>query len=166
MISNVRVDNASGDLVAYDKSNNEIARLDGTNRTFITQIPHVRSLYRRVTTAEVNAGVTLLAAIAGYKYRLVDITLVAIGGNAGTATAVTVSGTQSSSVVALITAAVAALTRSTAVKPNTANVTLLTDGVSFVQNDANAAITMEKTGGSLATATAIDVTLNYTLEAA
>lgn len=165
-ISNVKTDWINGDLYFYDKSGNEIGRFDGTNRLFVTSVPKVRNLRQRVTVADVNAGLTLLAAVPGYKYRLVDATLIAIGGNAATATAVTISATQSAGTVVLISAAIAALTRSAVVKPNTANVTVLADGASFVVNDANTGVTIEKTGGSLATATHIDVILSYTLEAA
>lgn len=126
----------------------------------------VRSIRTRYTVAEINAGATLLSAVAGGKYRMVDCTLIAVGGAAATADAVTVNGTQSASGAALITAAVAALTQSAVVKPDTSNVTVLADGASFVANDANTAITVGKTGGTLATATHIDVIFTYTIEAA
>jgi hypothetical protein len=126
----------------------------------------VRNIRRRCTTAEINAGVELLPAVAGFKYRLIDATIIAIGGNAATATAVTIDGTQAASPVALVTAAIAALTRSTIAKPFSANVTVLADGASFVLNDVNTAITVGKTGGTMATATAFDVIASYTLEAA
>lgn len=119
----------------------------------------------RVTTAEVNAGLVLLPALAGVRYRLVDVTLIAVGGAAATATAVILTATQSASVVSLISAAVAALTQSTVVKPNTGSVTVLANGASFAQNDANTAISIAKTGSDLATATHIDVILSYTIEA-
>lgn len=122
----------------------------------------------RATTAEVNAGLELLPALSGYKYRLVDVTMIAIGGNAATATSVDIVTTQSASAVRPIVAAVAALTRSAVVKPNSANVTVLADGASFVANDANTAVSVSKqSGGSnLATATHIDVNLTYVIEAA
>lgn len=126
----------------------------------------VRSIRRRCTVAEVNAGITLLSAVPGGKYRMVDATLIAIGGAAATADAVTVSGTQSASGAALITAAVAALTEGAVVKPNTANVTVLAAGASFIANDVNTAITVGKTGGTLGTATHIDVIVSYTIDAA
>jgi len=125
----------------------------------------IQNLRRRVTIAEVNAGLVLLPAMAGVKYRLVDITLIAVGGAAATATAVIITGVQSTSTVSLISAAVAALTQSAVVKPNTANVTVLADGASFVKNDAAGPISIAKTGSSLATATHIDVILSYTMEA-
>lgn len=133
----------------------------------IDSIPStVQSVRKRVSTADINAGVTLLPAMAGFKYRLVDVTLVAIGGSAATATAVVINGVQATSTVALITAAVAALTRSAVVKPNSSNVTVLADGASLVANDAASPITIGKTGSSLATATAVDVILSYVIEAA
>jgi hypothetical protein len=122
----------------------------------------------RATTAEVNAGLTLLPALSGYKYRLVDVTMIAIGGNAATATSVDIVTTQAASAVRPIVAAVAALTRSAVVKPNSANVTVLADGASFVANDANTAVSVSKqaAGSNLATATHIDVILSYVIEAA
>lgn len=168
VFSTVQCKNVNGNQIYYDKSGNEIFRIDGTNRLITTASnrPLVHNLRQRFTIAEINTGATLMPAITGYKYRLQDVTLVAIGGNAGTATAVTLSGTQSASVVALITAAVAALTRSTVVKPDTANVTVLADGASFVACDVSTALTIEKTGGSLATATHVDVILSVAIEPA
>jgi hypothetical protein len=118
----------------------------------------------RVSIANVNTGVTLLPAQAGIKYRLVDTTIIAVGGAVATCTAVTLSGTQAASGAVLQSVAVAALTQSTLVKPNTANSTVLADGASFVTNDVNTAITIAKTGASCATATNVDVILSYALE--
>ena len=124
----------------------------------------VQSQRHRVTTAEINAGHTILPAVAGLKYRIIDWTMIAYGGSAATATAVTLLATQTSA-VALATVAVAALTQSNVVKPDTAtHVAVLTDGASFKANDANTAITVGKTGGTLATCTGVDVILTYTLE--
>lgn len=126
------------------------------------------NLRTRATTAEVNAGLELLPALSGYKYRIVDVTLIAIGGNAATATSVDLLATSGGSAVRPIVAAVAALTRSAVVKPNSANVTVLADGASFVAMDANTAISITKqSGGSnLATATHIDCILTYVIEEA
>jgi hypothetical protein len=118
----------------------------------------------RTSIANVNTGVTLLPAIAGFKYRLIGATMIAVGGAVATCTAVTISGTQSAGAAVLLSVAVAALTQSTPVYPNTANATVLADGASFVQNDTNTAITLGKTGGSCATATNVDVLLTYAIE--
>lgn len=122
----------------------------------------------RVTTAEVNAGHELLPALSGYKYRIVDVTLIAVGGAAQTATSVDILTTQAASVVRPIVALVGALTRSAVVKPDTTNVSVLADGASFIANDANTAVTISKqaAGSSLATATHIDAILSYVIEAA
>lgn len=118
----------------------------------------------RTGIAGVNTGATLLPAVAGYKYRLIDASVIAVGGAVATCTAVTINGTQATSSVALLSIAVAALTQSAVVKPNTANATVLADGASFVKNDATTAITIGKTGGTCATATSVDVILSYAIE--
>ena len=115
----------------------------------------------RVTTAQVNAGFTLLPALPGVKWRLLDMVLIAIGGNAATATSVNVIGTRSGSAVQLLAAAVAALTRSTVCRAGDANVAVLADGASFEALDANTAITIDNVGSSLATATHIDAILTF-----
>lgn len=120
----------------------------------------------RTTAGNVNTGATLLPALPGLKYRIVDFTAIAIGGNASGATSVDILGTQAAAGATLAAMAIAALTRSTAVKPNSANVTLLADGASHSACDAGTAITIGKTGGSLATATHVDVILTYAIESA
>jgi len=123
-----------------------------------------RVLRVRATTAEVNAGLTLLPAIPGRKYRIHDVALIAIGGAAATATTVDIIGTQSASAVKLLAAAVAGLTQNTLLRAGAANAAILAGGVSFVANDVNTSITIGKTGSNLATATHIDVLLTYSLE--
>lgn len=126
----------------------------------------VRTIRRRCTIAEVNAGVTLLAAVAGYAYRMVRCTAIAIGGNAGTVTTVDVLATQAASGVKLVAFAQANLTRSAVLKDGGTGATVLADGASYVANDANTAITVGKTGGDVDTATHVDVSFTYVLEAA
>lgn len=134
----------------------------------VTLTVNPQVLRRRVTAAEVNAGLELLPAQPGYAYRLIDVTLIAIGGNAATATSVDLIGTRGGVSVRPIVAAVAALTQSAVVKPNSSNVTVLADGASFTALDANTALSVGKqSGGSnLATATHIDVILTYVVEPA
>ena len=155
---------SSGDLVFKTDGGTETSRHNAAGGIAITPNA-VKSQRVRFTAAQVNAGATLLAAVAGYKYRVTDWTMIAIGGNAATATSVDILGTRTTSVT-LAAVAVAALTQSAAVKPNSANVTLLADGASHTALDANTAITVGKTGSSLATATHIDVIVSYVLEAA
>jgi hypothetical protein len=182
MVTNVKTRWVSGNLVFYDAADDIICTFDGTNRALVvpsgatldggdavlTSEAVVYNLRKRATAAQVNAGLELLPAVAGYGYRIIDVTLIAIGGNAATATSVDIVTTQSASEARPIVAAVAALTRSAVCKPNTANVAVLADGASFVLNDANSAVSISKqaAGGNLGTATAIDVLLSYTIEAA
>lgn len=155
----------NGSLIFETVGGTELMKLDGANSIMIPK-GAVLTKRQRFTVAEVNAGDTLLPALTGYKYRIVDITLIAIGGNASGATSVEISGTQSTSSVDLFSAAAAALTQSAVVKPDTANMTVLADGASFVACDSGAAVTISKTGSALATSTHIDVIVSYALEAA
>jgi hypothetical protein len=120
---------------------------------------------KRFTIAQVNAGATILAALPGYAYRVHDVALIAIGGAVGAATTIDVLGTQSTSSVKLLAAAIANLTQSALLRAGATGATILADGASFVANDANAAITINKTGASATTATHVDVILTYSVEA-
>lgn len=126
--------------------------------------PDADCVYQRrfvVSTAQVNAGLTLLPALAGVKFQLVDAAMIAIGGNAATATTVDLLGTQSSSGVKLVANAVAGLTQNTLLRAGATNSTILAAGASFAVCDANTAITIGKTGSDLATATGVHVLLQY-----
>jgi len=129
-----------------------------------------RTLRVRATAAEVNAGLTVLPALPGFGYRIVDAKMIAIGGNAGTATSVDLLGTKGGSASRPMVVTVAALTRSTVVQigavPAAGAVTVLADGASHTVHDANTAISITKQsgGGSLATATHIDLILTYVVE--
>lgn len=115
------------------------------------------------TTAEVNAGATIVPAITGRKLRLHDVALIAIGGNAATATSVDVIGTQAASPAKLLAAAVAGLTQNTLLRAGASNATILAAGASFDDNDVSTAITIGHTGSSLATATAIRAIGSYSV---
>lgn len=140
----------------YDATANQMVRTDAQAA--------VQNIRTRFTAAQINAGATFLAAVPGYAYRFVDLTVVAIGGAASGATDVRVLGTRAAGAVALLVAAVAALTQSAVVRAGAANATVLADGASFTPLDANTAVTVGKTGGSLATATHVDVIAEYVLE--
>ena len=125
----------------------------------------VQHLRVRTTTANVNAGATLLPAIPGRSYRLVDASMISIGGAAAGATAIRITGTQSASSVQLVSNTVGALTQSTRVLAGvTANSSILADGASFSACDANTAITLTASG-TLTTSTNIDVLLSYVVDA-
>jgi hypothetical protein len=124
----------------------------------------VQVIRTRFTIAQINAGASLLAAVAGFAYRLVDAKLIAIGGAVITATDVRILGTRAAGSVALLAVAVAALTQSAVVRAGAANAAVLADGASFTPLDANTAITVGKTGGVAAGATHVDVIAQYVLE--
>ena len=147
----------------------EFFSIDGANAQLY--IPNTaKTIRHRATAAEVNAGHELVAAVAGYQHRIVDCTMIAIGGNAATATSVDIETTQGGSAVLPVVNGVAALTRSARVSmgeaPAAGASTILADGASFALNDANTAITVQKQtgGGSLGTATHVDVILTYVTE--
>jgi hypothetical protein len=120
----------------------------------------------RVTLAQINAGHTVLPAIAGYKYRMQDMALIAVGGTTAGITGILIRGTQGAAVVKLMDGKIAGLARSTLLRAGTAtNGVILADGASFEANDANTAITVIKDGSDLSGATHIDVLLTYTVEA-
>jgi hypothetical protein len=137
-----------------------------TGEVVFSRNANIQNVRRRCTIAEVNAGVTLLSAIPGFKYRMVGCTAISVGGAAAAVTTVDVLGTQSTSSVKLVAYAQASLTQSTLLRDGASGSTLLADGASYVANDANTAITVNKTGASVTTATHIDVNFSYVIEAA
>lgn len=168
----------SGNLYFYTASGSEICHFDGANRklvlpsgatldisaaTSIFGAGAVLSIRTRSTVAAVNAGATLLAAVAGLKYRMVGCLAIAIGGAAGAVTTVDILGTQSTA-VKLVAFAQASLTQNTVCRDGSADGAVLAAGASYVPNDANTAITIGKTGSSVTTATHIDTILSYALE--
>jgi hypothetical protein len=119
----------------------------------------------RVTTAEINAGHTLLAAVTGLKYRIIDCKAIAYGGAVGAVTSVDLKGTQGTSAVVLCAFAQANLTQSAVIAMGETGTTVLADGASYTQNDAATAITIIKNGSDVTTATGVDIILTYALEA-
>lgn len=121
---------------------------------------------QRFTIAEINAGATLLAAVPGMAYRMVEAVAVAIGGAVGAVTTVDILGTQSAASVKLVAFAQANLTRSTRLESGDSGAAILADGASFAPCDVNTAITVGITGSNATTATHIDIIFTYTAEKA
>jgi hypothetical protein len=141
----------------YNPVTNQFVRVDSDN-------PAVQQLRTRVTLAQLNAGLTLLAAVPGFAYRLISCVLIPVGGAVTAATDVRILGTRAAGSVALIVAAVAGLLQSAVVESGDATSVVLADGASFTPLDVNTAVTIGKTGSAAATATAVDVLLLYALE--
>lgn len=153
---------STGALGFTDNSGTELVKLDSVASLIGPGI--VRNIRTRFTVAQVNAGATILAAVASYKYRLIACKILAVGGAAGAVTTVDILATQSSG-VKLVAYAQASLTQSTVLTDGGSGATVLADGASYVQNDANTAITIGKTGATITTATHFDVNLTYELAA-
>lgn len=124
----------------------------------------MHTIRKRFTIAQVNAGATLVPALSGLKVRMVDAMGIAIGGAAGAVTTVDILATLSTG-RKLVAFAQASLTQSTVLRAGASGAAVLADGASFAANDAGTAITVGKTGPDVTTATHIDVSFTYTLEA-
>ena len=123
----------------------------------------VLQIRKRFTIAEVIAGDTILPALAGRKYRMIDCLGIAVGGAAAAVTTVDVLATQTTA-VKLVAWAQASMTRSTVLHAGESGAAVLADGASFVANDANTAILIGQTGSDITTATHIDVVLSYAID--
>jgi len=129
----------------------------------------VFNVRHRVTTAEMNAGHEILAALSGKKYRIIDCHVIAVGGAmaaTANATGVAIYGSQTTP-QKLYEVLLAAGVQSAICRPGTANTNILADGASFVQNDANTAITVKTVSAGnfdLITCTDVDVNITYALE--
>ena len=140
----------------------ELNSVDGATANLTGVSPVVYCLNDSVSLAEIKAGKTILAAVAGRTVTVVDWSVTAIGGAATAATAVTLSDTAGSPVL-IATIAVAALTEDAVVKPNTA--THVTDGAAGIGRGLTAAkgITAEQTGSDMTTLTSLQVVIQYTI---
>ena len=125
----------------------------------------------RVTLAEMNNGHTILAAVSGLKYRLIDVKVIAVGGAmaaTAAATGIAIYGTKATTVTALYTVLLAAGAENAVCQINTANTSVPAAGAFWTANDAATAITCKTvTAGAfdLITVQNIDVILTYCLEA-
>jgi hypothetical protein len=120
-----------------------------------------RTLSSKVSAAQINAGYTLLPAVPGYKYRLIDAYLVAIGGAVTGPTTIDINGTQAAALVKLLSVAIAALTQNAVVRAGAANATVLAGGASFDECDVNTPITVTRAGTDISVATHVDVNVTY-----
>jgi predicted RecA/RadA family phage recombinase len=144
---------ASADTTGY-------VRLNGYSLT-----GRILTVRKRAAVATVNAGFTLVPAVPGAKIRMVDASVIAVGGAATSVTTVDIKGTQSTSVVKLVAFAQASLTQSTQLRSGGAGAAILADGASYVACDANTAVTAGITGSAITVATSIDFLFTYQLEA-
>jgi len=136
---------------------------DTATVTQLNLATNVLNVRKRFTIAEVNAGATLVAAVAGKSIRMVNCKAIAVGGAAAAVTTVDVLGTVSTS-RKLVAFAQANLTQSTVLTAGGTGAAVLADGASYTANDAGTGVTVGKTGSAVTTATHIDVIFDYVLE--
>lgn len=160
--TNVESEWVDGNQVFRDQSGNVI---DFKHGAVGAQHGSVLSIRKRFTIAEVNAGATILPAVSGFRYRMVDAAIIAVGGNAAAHTSIDILGTVSTS-RKLVAFLVAGTTQSTLLRAGAAtNGVILADGASFAQNDAGTAITIGVTGSPVTTATHVDISFSFVVEA-
>jgi predicted RecA/RadA family phage recombinase len=135
----------------------------GTVKLNEATTPALRTVRKRFSVAQVNAGATLVPATPGQKIRMVDASAIAVGGAASAVTTVDILATLTTS-RKLVAFAQASLTQSTLLRAGATGGAILADGASFTANDVNTAVTVGITGSSVATATSIDISFTYALE--
>lgn len=119
---------------------------------------------KNVTLAELNAGATVLPGRTGFSYAVTGFTVVARGGNAAAATAVTLSTTDSAPAL-IATIPIALLEEDQGATQGSDNGTAdVTLGPSFgIEGTVGKGVTVEKTGSAMTTATGFDVVVNYVI---
>jgi hypothetical protein len=156
---------SNGQLVFYSATGTELFRINPSISGGYVMPGMVKHIRRRFTVSEVNAGASLLAAVTGFKYRMISARAISVGGAAGAVTTVDIIATLSASTRKLVAFAQASLTQSAVLKDGDAASAVLADGASYTQNDAATAVTVGKTGASVTVATHIDISFTYALEA-
>jgi len=119
---------------------------------------------KNVTLAELNAGATIVPERTGFSYAVTGFTVVAKGGAATAATAVTLSTTDDTPSV-LATIPVALLEEDQAATQSSDNGTAdVTIGANFAKElTVGKGVTIEKTGSAMTTATSFDVVVEYVI---
>lgn len=129
-----------------------------------------KTLRAHVSLAQLNAGFALVPALPGVRWRILYAMMIAVGGAAAGGTSANIQGLVAASTVQLWVVTVAALTRSTVISmgvtPAAGASTILADGASFTQQDANAALTVITVGSAMTTLTFLDVQLDYVADPA
>lgn len=135
-----------------------VVRLSGTSLA-----GRIFNIRKRIAVAAVNAGATLLPAVTGCKWRMINAEAISIGGAAGAVTTVDILATLSTS-RKLVAFAQASLTQSTVLKDGGTGAAVLADGASYTANDVSTAITVGITGSAITVATHIDFKGQFQLE--
>lgn len=118
---------------------------------------NVYSAFGSATTSQINSGQTILADVSGRTVKIVGFLMQAIGGAAGTCTAIQVADSAGTVGVSV---AIAGLTQNTVVTEATASNVTLTTFLSGLT--AGKGLVLQKTGSSCATLTSLNYRVLYT----
>lgn len=116
----------------------------------------VQTVCVRLTTAQINAGYTLITPTATGKWKVLNCMMRAIGGAAAANTSIDITEQTSGAIVFSATQAI--LTQNTILRPGDTNVTATNLGVESV---AGKTLLIANVGTAMTTATHIDVILTY-----
>lgn len=144
---------------------------NGTSAVLFPDVVYCK--YKRCTLAEVKAGVTIVAGVAGYKIRPVQCGFTAIGGAGGSADGVKLLGTVAGNAATLATVLLVALVENVYHQIGFTNETPVlwiapaSAGLTFAGCDVGTKVTCEDYGGAaLDTLISLDVVFQYCLDAA
>jgi hypothetical protein len=149
--------NPIANLLGKVNANNElVVSLEGAaTNTVLSEI-------QTISLAELNAGVTVLPAVAGLRYRIVNFGVMCIGG-ANATEAFQVKGTVSSVVTVLMSQTAIAqgnLQRFTAAGTQLP----ATDGVAYAPLDVNTPVIVDSASGGATGPTSYQLLIDYVLE--
>ena len=132
-----------------------------SDTSIVGRYPRIRCARGNATTAQVNAGKTIVNAVSGRTLTVVGGWMRALGGNAGGTTSVDIKDTKATSPVVAVACTQAGLTQNTILRFGTA-----TTGEFNTSNTAltkNKGLQIVKTGNDLTTATSVDYVVYYTV---
>ena len=148
---------SSGRLLYYERQNANLIQLD-------EELVHCHR--QNFTVAQATAVATILPAIPGLAYRMVDCRIIARGGDAATSTSIDITATRSAAAVILVSFATTTLDDDEIHYDGESSVgTILADGASYTALDVNTAITLTEVGDATTGATSFDVIISYCLQA-
>ena len=146
---------------AVTASASELNSLAGKTVNLLGVDPVVYSMQDSVSLAELNAGKTLITAVAGRTITILDWVVIPVGGAVAACTAVTMSDTAGSPVL-VATIPQADATEDAILRPWTTNIVNGAAGIGAALTAAKG-LTIEKTGSAATTVTSLTVRVSYTI---
>jgi hypothetical protein len=124
-----------------------------------TRLPTLRVIEGQLTTAEVNAGKTVVAPATGRQLAVVDAWVRAIGGAAGANTSVDIVDTTTGTVA--VSFARAGLAQNAVLRAGASNTTATNLNTAL---GAGEGLKVINVGTAMSTATALDYVISYTVD--